>query len=1206
MRKVVSIQFGPATQSIGAYGLAVCAVIFGAAEWLSANERTDGPSFTREVRPILSRYCFKCHGPDEETREGGLRLDARESAIQAADSGLAAIVPHQPDMSELIARITSDDEFTRMPPPSTKTALTVDEKKILADWVEAGAPYEPHWSFIAPQQAELPTVQHKDWPRNAIDHFILARLEKEGLSPSAEADRRTLIRRVSLDLIGLPPTPEEVDAFLADESSDAYERLVDRLLASPHYGERWARRWLDLARYADTNGYEKDRPRTIWPYRDWVIDALNRDMPFDEFTIAQLAGDLLLDATQADRVATGFHRNTMLNEEGGIDPQEYRFYSLVDRVATTGTTWLGLTTGCAQCHTHKYDPLTHHDYFRLMAFFNNADEPQLSLTDEDFERRSKEHSAKVAEFIASLPDRFPANEYEWHPIKPNVISTQPHDRPQFESEAIISFPAGGPERIDCTLEFPPVPQTITHLRLEVLPDDKLPRKGPGRAPNGNFVLSEFQVSLTPAGRNAAAQPIAIASAQADFSQDNYLIEHAIDGKRETGWAIDGPGRPDGVTRTAIFTLSQPVDLAQIRHWSVSLQQAHGQHHTLGRIRLSYGTQTPSDASPEERRTEAMQQAFQKWLAEQREKLVHWQIVRPETATSGSPYLTILDDDSVLAAGDMTKRDEYVLTFQDLPAAVRAFRIEVLPDERLPAGGPGRVFYEGRAGDFFLSEITWEQASQPWAIREAHATYDVPKFTIDKTLDRDPQTGWSITGAQGERNVAVYVLAEPTTSPEATLRLLFERYYASGLGRFRVSVTTDQPDSWLASSFSVDVERLLAKDESAWSATDRALMQETFLLTSPLMKSAQEELDKLRRAAPKPNSTLVFEERPADHPRQTFVHHRGEFLSPTDEVKANVPAFLPPLADDAEANRLTFARWLVAPDHPLTARVAVNRQWAAIFGAGLVKTVEDFGLQGEAPSHPELLDWLAVQFVRDGWSLKQLHRMMVTSAAYRQSSRVKPDLLKVDSENRLLARGPRGRLDAEQIRDSILKVSGLLTSRIGGPSVYPPQPASVTNEGTFGRFDWPTSQGPDRYRRTLYTFSKRTAPFAFAVTFDAPSGEACVARRDVSNTALQALNLLNDPMFLEAAQALGREYAGKSGSVQERIAELFQQCLTRPADESELDAMQEFFTKQHQLFSTGKLDPRPLVGKTSMQPADEAAWTALARVILNLDEMMTRR
>ncbi len=991
------------------------------------------PDFNREVRPILSNNCFKCHGPDDGSRKAELRLDVREAALKPAESGDRAIIPGDVAASALVARIFSHDRDEQMPPPAAKKELTDAQRDILKRWIASGANYDAHWAFVAPQQGPLPAVQRADWPRNPIDQFILARLEAEGLPPSPEADAITLVRRLYLDLIGIPPTPEQADTFAHAASTDrqaAVENLVDTLLASPHYGERWTRRWLDLARYADTNGYEKDRARSIWPWRDWVIHSLNADMPFDQFTIEQLAGDLLPKPTRDQLVATGFHRNTMLNEEGGFDPLEFRYHAMTDRVATTGTTWLGLTVGCAQCHTHKFDPIQHREYFQMMAFLNNADEPDLDLPAPDAAARQQQREAEAAKLLATLAGKWPV----------------------------------------------------------------------------------------PANNEPGAAPV------------------------------------------------------------------------------------------EQRRAAAVEAKFAEWLASERTRSVTWKSLPPVAATSNSPLLTIQPDASIFGSGDITKSDTYEIKFRDLPPGITALRLEALPDERLPLHGPGMTYYEGPKGDFFLGEFTVAADGQP--VKFASATESYAKNSMGKNpvsaalaIDGDPQTGWSANGRPGERSEAVFHLAAPLAAArEATVKLVFGRHYACSLGRFRISVTTDSRGAE-ARDLPDAIGTLLLIPDADLTPGQRAKLHAQFLLSAPELADAVARIRELQKPLA-PTTTLVLRERPAENPRPTFIHHRGEYLQLRDRVEPGTFSFLPPLAAGEKPDRLAFARWLVSPQNPLTARVTVNRQWAILFGRGIVRTTEDFGYQGESPTHPELLDWLAVEFMKQGWSLKKLHRLIVTSATYRQASRVTPELLARDAENRWLARGPRGRLDAELVRDTMLSAAGLLSPKIGGPSIYPPQQEGVS-EVAYGSPKWTASNGEDRYRRGLYTYTKRTAPYAMLSTFDAPSGESCLARRDVSNSPLQSLTLLNDIVVIEAAQALGKEFAAVEGSVDERLAQLFRRCVTRPPTSDEVAALAKFFATQKQRFEAGELDAAKVSGAEDGDANERAAWTATARAMLNLDEAITR-
>jgi hypothetical protein len=1161
--------------------------------------RGEDADFNRDVRPVLARHCFKCHGPDDKARKAKLRLDLRSGAVRKTRSGNRPIVPGKPDRSELVRRIFAKDPHDVMPPPAVKNPLSAGEKHLLRRWIAAGAEYKPHWALVAPRQAPLPKVEQTDWPRNAIDYFVLARLEAVGLRPSPTADRYTLARRLYLDLIGMPPTPQEADAFVHDPAPDAYEKLVERLLASPHYGERWARRWLDLARYADTNGYEKDRARSISPYRDWVIQALNGDLPFDEFTIDQLAGDMLPGATLEQRVATGFHRNTMLNEEGGIDPLEYRFHAMTDRVATTGTVWLGLTLGCAQCHTHKFDPIPHREYYRFMAFLNNADEPEMEVPRPELAARRAQLETRIAAREANLLNRFPpADGLRWHVPRPARLLSCGGATMKDLGDGSVLLSGKNPEQDSYTVVIDSDATGVEAVRVEALTDPSLPSTGPGRTPHGNFVLTEIAVTAAPRDQPDQARPVKLVRAEADFAQDGFPAAHAIDGNPKTGWAIHGKD-PWNVNRAATFTLAKPVGFAGGTRWTIRLDQRYGGHHTLGRFRVSLGKALHDGRPLAIRRRDNLERKFAEWLRREGSRAVRWTVLRPAEVTSNLPHLTVLDDSSVLASGDQTKRDVYDLNFRTELKGVTAIRLEALPHDSLPKHGPGRVYYEGAAGDFFLSEIALTAGGRPVPLTHASPASAAP------AIDGKPETGWSIADAHGRAHAAVFNLAQPLADAKSLqVRLLFERYYSAPLGRFRISVTTDTRRAE-AHGLPADIEALLLIPVGRRTVAQRDRLLRYFLSVAPELAAEREAIHKLLDRMPAYPTTLVLAERPPENPRTTYVHHRGEFLQPTERVEPDVLSVLPPLPKDAPRNRLTLARWLVDPHNPLVGRVTVNRQWAAFFGRGLVSTTGDFGYQGEPPTDPVLLDWLAVELVGQGWSLKKIHRLMVISATYRQSSRVTPELVAKDPHNLLLARGPRFRIDAELVRDAALTASGLLSPRIGGPSVFPPQPPGVTSEGTYGALAWKPSEGPDRYRRGLYTFSKRTAPYAMFTTFDAPSGEACVARREVSNTPLQALTLLNDTVFVEAAQALGRQISAQPGTAETRAAGLFRRCLTRPPSPDELDLLVTFYRTQKQRFAGKALNAAAVAGPGAGDPAERAAWTAVARALLNLDETMTK-
>lgn len=900
-----------------------------------------------------------------------------------------------------MVRILSKDPDLQMPPPTSGKSLSDSQVETLRGWIQAGAPFQEHWSFMPAVRPALPEGDSSDWVLNPIDRFVLRRLRDSDLEPSPPANRYELVRRVYLDLIGLPPTVAQAEAFVNDPSPTAYEDLVDRLLGSPLYGERWARKWLDLARYADTKGYEKDKPRTMWPYRDWVIEAINDDLPFDQFTIEQIAGDMLPNATVSQRIAAGFHRNTMTNEEGGIDPQEFRFLAVVDRVATTGTTWLGLTLGCAQCHTHKYDPVTHEDYYRFFALLNNANEIEVQV---------------------------PSNA---------------------DNEIVV-----GRRRIE---------EIYASLAA------KLSKQSP---------------------RNAAGKS----------TDPNVGMVHD----------------------------------------------------------------------------------FEKWLAKERQALVQWDRLHPLEVEDVVPTTTLLSDGSILLSGDATNDDVLTVPYQPI-GPITAIRLEAIPHDTLPGGGPGRQTIvdggETGKGNFFLSEVNLYIQStsgetlhkkERVAVERAFATFVPPGLSADLAIDNRGDTGWTNAGKAGTRQCLVLVLRQPVNlQPSETLvvELEHEYIYPASLGRFRVS-TTASSSLHHATGHTDSVLNALSKAPEELTESDLELLQRRYLEVAPELGDARREIEAIRQSMPAPLTALTFREREIDG-RTTHLHHRGEFLSPREVVDPGVPDCLPGLPDGMEANRLSLARWLVSRGNPLTSRVVVNRWWETLFGTGLVKTSADFGIQGEFPSHPELLDWLAVELVDSGWSRKHIHRLIVTSNTYRQSSVFNLSALEKDPENRLLSYAPRRRMDAETVRDTVLHASGLLSPKIGGPSVFPPQPSGIT-EAAYSPFNWEVSAGEDRYRRGLYTFMKRTAPYAAFSLFDCPSGEFCIAQRDRSNTPLQSLALLNDQVMVEAARNLAMEEFVPDKGPREVARSIFQRCVTRPPTDAELQSILRYHASQLERFAKGEL------------------------------------
>ncbi len=917
-----------------------------------------------------------------------------------------------------------------------------------------------HWAFQAPVRPPVPIVRNAAWPRNPVDHFILARLEREDLSPSPEADRSTLLRRLHLDLTGLPPAPGEVDAFLSGDPSGAWDRVVSDLLRSPHYGERWGRHWLDAARYADSDGFEKDKPRFVWHYRDWVVDALNRDLPYDRFVLEQVAGDLLPDATPDQRVATGFLRNAMLNEEGGVDPEQFRTEGLIDRVDCIGKAVLGLTIQCAQCHAHKYDPMSQEEYYRLFAYLNNDHEastvaytPAEQMQADALRREMAEIEARLraehpgweermAAWEASVRDDQPA----WE-VVPHVNAGDNGERFYYEADGSIRAASYAPTqwtaRFTGTNHLP----VIGAFRLEQLPDPNLPSGGPGRSIHGMSALSEFEVEAQDLAQPTNKIPVKFVRATADFANEERPLE---------------------------------------------------------------------------------------------------------------------------------------------PEFVSEYRVREGGDRR---------------------------------------RYGPVAFAIDGDAD----TAWGIDAGPGRRNVerqAVFIPETPLTFPSGVILHIRYRQNHGGdnsddnqnhnLGRWRLSVTPDT--NAVADPVPPPVRRILAIPAAERTPPQVAAVFRHWRTTVPEFAGANDRIEALWRRWPAGAPTLTLAARAGDGPgeerRTTRVFRRGDWLKPTDEVAAGVPAFLHPLPPGADASRLTLARWLVDRRSPTTARVIVNRVWQAYFGTGLVETPEDFGLQSEPPSHPELLDWLACEFMDGGWSLKSLHRLIVTSATYRQSSHVRPDPAARDPYNRLLARGPRFRVEGEIVRDIALSVSGLLNPTVGGPPVYPPSPAFLYLPPTsYGPKQWPESAGSDRHRRALYTFRFRSVPHPALAVFDTPNGDFSCVRRSRSNTALQALTTLNEPLFVEAARALARETLATAGPEDaHRLIHAFRRVLGRPPTGTELAELGGLLERQRRRLADGWLDARELATGGHDLPADLppgvtpvqlAAYTAVGRVLLNLDETYTK-
>jgi hypothetical protein len=1029
----------------------------------SVADAADEPrvSFEKDIRPLLSDRCFQCHGPDEKKREADLRLDRKEAAFAETD-GEAAIVAGDLEASSVWQRIVTDDPDLRMPPADSGKTLDAAERDLIRRWIEQGADWVEQWSFVPPLKAELPDVALVDglvWPSNEIDLFVLAKLQSEGLQPSKEASKQTLIRRLSFDLIGLPPTWDEVQEFVNDDSSDAYEKLVDRLLKSPHFGERMAMVWLDAARYSDTDGYQGDGTRTNWPWRDWVIDAYNRDMPFDQFTIEQFAGDLLPNATPEQQLATCFHRNHMTNGEGGRDPEESRVDYVIDRLNTLGTVWLGLTLHCCQCHSHKYDPVSQSEYYQLSAFFNSIDEDGR----------------------AGLGR-----------AKPYLKYKSPYAAPSVESST-------------------------------------------------------------------------------------RLVE------------------------------SRKAELTAVR------------------------------ANAE--------QDFGAWLAEQRELIEKagsfsaWQtLVADDLSTTDGTQLAQQDDGVVVASGPNPRHEDYRIVASnplgDANRKLTGLKLEVLPHESHTNDGLSR----SENGDVILTNLKVSVRSRGGSIvreipiKSAVANYSAKKAAskaygpISDVLDDDPRTGWTTRGSDvKEAKVAVFAFEEPiSVGPNDELLVELRHRSLDGqhnIGRFRLSVSR-WPGPTVRSVSASALEDFAALDDLSEAALNgdlrKRLLDQFFagrsdvLAAEAALSRANSQLGEMKKAAGD-QSVMVLAER--KDKRQSHVLIRGAWDKKGDEVSYGVPQSV--LAWSAEAlndkpTRLDLAKWLVDRRNPLTARVTINRYWQMIFGDGLVRTPEDFGAQGEPPTHPQLLDWLAVEFVDSGWDVKNILKLIVTSATYRQSSAVSTELLARDPENRLLAHAPRYRLPAWTIRDGALRSSGLLHNQVGGPPVYPYQPPGIWAENTMGRFHYQPTEGPDQFRRTVYAFWRRSVAPTFL--FDSAQRRICQIKVSRTNTPLQALTLLNDRTIREASIRLAEQACSSASSPSDRIAFLVHAILTREPSAAESSLLDQELTQATEFFAANpeaaaRFAQREGVSvsaeETDQRQAAVAAASVVASTLLNLDEAITR-
>lgn len=1131
---------------------------------LSLSAASAKVSFNNDIRPLLSNTCFHCHGPDEENRKGELRLDTREGAI-ADHKGTRAVVPGDLDASELIYRITTDDADDAMPPPEAGTRFSPQQVAMFKQWIDEGAEYETHWSYRKPVRPEIPAVETARG-RNEIDAFLLARLAREGLEPTPVAEASVLARRVALDLTGLPPTLEELARFVDDKDPDAYEKLVDQLLAKPAYGEHWARMWLDLARYADSAGYADDPPRTIWGYRDWVIRAFNSNLPFDQFTVEQLAGDLLEDPTVDQLVATGFHRNTQTNNEGGTNDEEYRNVAIVDRVNTTMETWMGTTMACAQCHTHKYDPITQEEYFKMFAILNQSQDadrrdesPTVPVFSDEQLQEQRETELRVAELAASLAtpsaeqlaalarweNGLKAGGNQWSPVEITGMNESGAPLEQLDDGSLLASGEVAATETYTVAGLVPV-QDINAVRLEVFSDARLgPENGPGRH-QGNFVLSEFEL---------------VAGAESGSKLGRYV-------------RIDLPGD------------AKIINIAEVQVFSgdenVALQgkaTQDGQYADAAAGRAIDGN-TDGDYNQGSVAHTAVDRDNPFWevdLGAEREvsRIVVW------NRTDGNIQDRL--DGFKLSLLDAGRETIWAQTFEDAPE--RELDISL--------GGGQRAVFAG-----------------------ASSTYDQKDFPVSSAIDGDAgeKSGWAIGGQTGRDHEAVFELARPLPGGELQIALK-QNYPGHAIGRFRISVSnTSGPHRALPHR----IAEIVATPRAERSAEQADALVSYFAEIDPETAKMKAELAQLRDqlANPSPVTTVpILSELPEGKRRTTHIQLRGSYLAKGDEVSPGLPAaFHQPQAGE-RMDRLTLAKWLVDEDNPLTARVTANRLWEKLFGIGIVPTSEEFGSQGEPPTHPELLDWLAVELVESGWDVKALLKRMVMSEAYRRDSQLSDELAERDPDNRLLARGPRFRLSAEMVRDQALAVSGLLSPKMFGAPVRPPQPNLGISAAFGGGIDWKTSDGEDRFRRGLYTTWRRSNPYPSMAAFDAPSREVCTVRRDRTNTPLQALVTLNDPVYVEAAQSLARRMqavAAAGGGAQAAIEHGFQLCLARPANSAEsarlLDLFQSasaHYAENPQLAEAMATDP---IGAApdGVEHAELAALTIVGNVLLNLDEFLMKR
>ncbi|MBV9083757.1 MAG: DUF1553 domain-containing protein [Acidobacteriaceae bacterium] len=1039
--------------------------------------------FQRQVRPILSDKCFLCHGPDEGTRMADLRLDTKEGAFAKRKNGYP-IVAGKPDESLLVKRIYSNDPAFRMPPVFSHRTLTDEQKDTLRHWIEQGAKWDQHWAFAAPKKVAAPQVKQTAWPRNEIDRFILAKIEANGLQPAPEADRRTLIRRVTLDLTGLPPTPAEVDAFVKDKSRDAYDKVVDRLLASPHYGEHRAHYWLDAARYADTNGLHFDNYREIWPYRDWVIQAFNQNMPFDRFTVEQLAGDLLPNATLDQKIASGFHRCNVTTDEGGVILPEVEAMYAKDRADTTGTVWMGLTVGCATCHDHKFDPISQKDYYSLTAFFRNTTQPIMDLNIQD---------TPPAVYVPPAQDR--------------AKSERLHE----ERDAVM--------------------QSFSAERKKALADigswlEKAQQQARAYAPESQALALQVSGNATVA-EPGEVQPVALPK-EAEIVDGPSAATRAIQFKTRGKVALPATSDIDYdkpfTIATWIFIPDSKDDGAVASQLGAIPESGKGEpKHRGWTLRIDKGNLSLYDRAPSIYLMGADGKGISGHPAPEYK-------LRPNSWY----HVVVAYDGSGLRRGINMYINGAPVTVVGRPEDIPRLTSSIKSSAPVTLGNEEKRYFERGV---------------------------IADFRILNTM-ADPQEAELLYAAS--RAATAKKSADELSEPDAAALLTFFVY--------RIDPATAQPAAQL-----------------------RRIDRELYAIRS--------------RSA----TTLVMEERTDAQP-VAHVLYRGQYDQMREEVHPNTPSVLPPMSESMPRNRLGLAMWIVDPANPLTARVTVNRFWEEIFGTGIVKTVEDFGSQGEPPSHPELLDWLALDFRDSGWNVKRFFKLLVTSATYRQSAVLTPEKLARDPQNRLIARGPRFRMDAEMVRDTALFASGLLRPEIGGPSVKPYQPARIWETVAMPQSNtrlYDQDTGDKLYRRSLYTFWKRAAPPPSMDILNATSRETCIVRRERTNTPLQALVTMNDVQFVEASRLLAQNAMKSQRRLQRELDYMAERLLARPLTKNEAGILTQSYKDFFAYYASAPEDASKLL-KVGQSPADGAlpkprfaALTMVANEMLNLDEALVK-